>query len=285
MRFVLVTGASTGLGEQICKCLAGHGYHILAGIRNMADGIRLVSDYGSGIHPLLLDVTDQDMVTQARQAALEIMSENPLVAIINNAGIVVNGACLYIPIQEWQRQFDVNLYGVIRVTNTFFPLLTRAKLPEDDHPRRIINMSSVSGLFSSPFIGPYSASKFALEAMSDALRRELYMHDVQVVLLEPGNIRTPIWNKAKDSPSWLSGEYESIRTFKDRLIDRNIETGYPVEILDPYVIRAVRAKRVKVRYLIRGEKWKFRLTQLLPVRWVDRMIAKRLKAGANVRPF
>jgi hypothetical protein len=85
--------------------------------------------------------------------------------------------------------------------------------------------------------------------------------------------------------SWLEGEYESIRGFKEKLIDRNIETGYPVEILDPYVLRAVRAKKIRARYLIRGEKWKFRLIQLLPVAWVDRMIIKRLKAGANVRPF
>ena len=213
------------------------------------------------------------------------MGDHPLVAIINNAGIVVNGACLYVPVAEWQRQFDVNLYGVIRVTNTFFPLLVSPVPKADDHPRRIINISSVSGLFSSPFIGPYAASKFALEAMSDALRRELYMHDVQVVLLEPGNIRTPIWTKAKAGVSWLEGEYESIRGFKERLIDRNIERGYPVDILDPYVIRAVRAKRVKPRYLVRGQKWKFRLIQLMPAAWVDRMIIKRLKAGVNVRPF
>jgi NAD(P)-dependent dehydrogenase (short-subunit alcohol dehydrogenase family) len=285
MEYVLVTGASTGLGEQICKCLAGAGYQVLAGVRKTADGERLQASFGKNIHPLLIDVTDQAMINNALAEASAMIGNDPLVAIINNAGIVVSGAVLYVPTEEWQRQFDVNLYGVIRVTNAFFALLSRKRGAGDNHPRRIVNMSSISGLFSSPFLGPYAASKFALEAMSDALRRELYMYDIQVVLIEPGNIRTPIWEKAKIDTQWLGPEYDSIRLSKDRIIQHSIDTGYPADVLDGYILKAIRNKAVRPRYLVKREAWKFRLIRMLPTIWLDGMIRKRLQAGAKIRPF
>ena len=285
MNFVLVTGASTGLGEQICKCLASHQYSVLAGVRNAQDGERLVAQVGKTVHPLLLDVTDEAMINTAKEAATAIIGDQSLVAIINNAGIVISGASLYIPVAEWQKQFDVNLFGAIRVTNTFFPLLVKKNDSADAHPRRIINMSSVSGLFASPFMGPYASSKYALEGMSDSLRRELYMYDVQVVLLEPASIRTPIWTKAKEYTPWFGPEYESIRTFKEKIIDRNVEGGMNADMLDSYIMKAVRSRKVKPRYLVHKQKWKFNLVRWLPAQWVDRMIRKRLQAGANIRPF
>jgi NAD(P)-dependent dehydrogenase (short-subunit alcohol dehydrogenase family) len=285
MNYVLVTGASTGLGEQICKCLAGNGYQVIAGVRKDTDGARLQASFGSSIHPVLIDVTDQSMINQALAATSALIGTDPLVAIVNNAGIVVSGAVLYVPTEEWEKQFDVNLYGVIRVTNAFFALLSRKRVAGDNHPRRIVNMSSISGLFASPFLGPYAASKFALEAMSDALRRELYMYDIQVVLIEPGNIRTPIWDKAKLETQWLGPEYESIRASKERIIQHSIDTGYPVDVLDDFILKAIKSKAVKPRYLVKREGWKFRLIQLLPTTWLDRMIRKRLQAGAKIRPF
>lgn len=286
MNYVLVTGASSGLGKQICRCLLELGYGVFAGVRTPGDARMLSEECGSGLVPVIMDVTDEQSVASAKSNVMEILSVevHTLVAIINNAGIVVSGASLYIPIAQWQLQFDVNFFGVIRVTNAFFPLLV-PKETDDRHPRRIINMSSVSGLFASPFMGPYSASKYALEAWSDSLRRELYMHDIQVVILEPGNFRTPIWDKAKQQTPWLGPEYQHVLSFKDKIIDRNIANGLPPSALDPIIRIVIQSHRVKARYLIRPQKWKFQMIRLLPVSWVDRMIRKRLKAGANVRPF
>ncbi len=283
--FVLVTGASSGIGEAACKSLTENNYDVLAGVRTVADATRLEAKYGSLVHSMVMDVVDEISIQKAKERAIEIIGNNALVAIVNNAGIVVAGAILYIPIEKWRQQLDINVLGVIRTTQLFFDLLKNNTSSSDRHPRRIINISSVSGLFASPFIGPYAASKFALEALSDSLRRELYMYDIQVVIIEPGNIITPIWEKAKESDPYSGPEYDSIISFRTKLIDDNISRGLPVEIVADRILKSVRDKKVKTRYLIRANAWKFRLIQLLPVLWVDKMIRNKLKSKSGIRPF
>ena len=284
-RFILVTGASSGIGQHTAKILLAHGYDVLAGVRTKEDAERLKATFGSMIHPLIMDVTDQDSLLTSKEEALKIMGDDALVAIINNAGIVVSGAVLYVPIEAWQQQFEVNILGVIRTMQVFFSLLSKPKQDGDHHPRRIINMSSVSGLFGSPFLGPYVASKFALEGLSDCLRRELYMYDVQVVLIEPGSIITPLWHKAKENPSYFGEEYASILDFKDKVIHQNLETGLPLEAMDKVILAAVQNPKVRVRYLVRAQRWKFILIRMLPARWVDRMVRKKLQEKSGIRPF
>ncbi len=284
-RFILITGASSGIGESACLALIQRGYEVIAGVRTDQDALRLVKAGKSKIHPLIMDVTDQKGMEMAKESAIQLIGDGSLVAIFNNAGIVVNGAVLYVPPEEWQKQFDVNVTGIIRTTQLFFPLLTKPKQDGDDHPRRLINMSSVSGLFASPFIGAYAASKYAVEALSDSLRRELYMYDIQVVIIEAGNIATPIWEKARLAPSYLGPEYDSIRAFKDKMLDDLIARGMPVKAIDDVIIRAVAQRKVKVRYLVRPQKWKFQLIRLLPAKWIDRMIAKKLRDRSGIRPF
>ena len=283
--FVLVTGASSGIGYSACLALSAKGYGVIAGIRNPADREKFGASDQSFIFAVQLDVTDVQSLKAARAEAERIMGNNSLVAIVNNAGIVVHGAVLYIPAEEWSRQLDVNVIGVIRTTQVFFPLLSKPRSPGDHHPRRIINMSSVSGLFASPFLGPYVASKFELEALSDTLRRELYMHDVQVVIIEPGNITTPIWEKARQEKAYFGPEYDSILAFKEKMIDGMIAGGIPVSYVDQAVVDAVSHPDPPLRYLIRKQKWKFRLIRLLPAKWVDKMITKRLRDKSGIRPF
>ena len=261
-----------------------NGYSVIAGVRTAGDAESLKAKHGQKLYPVFVDVTITEQVVNASHEAKRIIGDNSLVAIINNAGIVVTGAVLYIPIEEWRAQFEVNLLGVISITQHFFPLLKKSN-PSSSHPRRIINISSVSGLFASPFIGPYAASKFALEAMSDSLRRELYMYDIQVVLIEPGNIKTPIWTKAKARPTYFGPEYDGILDFKEKIIDNNIESGLEPEALDQVMLKAIGSKKVKARYLVRPQKWKFQLIRLLPVSMVDKMIRKRLQSRSGIRPF
>lgn len=280
--FVLVTGASSGIGESLVSHLVASGYHVLAGVRNEHDGDRLAS-MNNLIHPLMLDVTSEDQIASALSGSRQLIGDGRLVAIINNAGIVVSGAALYIPLDQWKHQFEVNLFGVIRVTQAFMPFLIAP--PGDTHPRRIINMSSVSGKFASPFLAPYASSKFALEAFSDALRRELYMYDIQVVVIQPGSIKTPLWQKAMEAESFMGPEYESIRTFKNKVIKSNVDGALEADQVSARVVKVIKARRVAVRYLIKAQAWKFRVLRLLPVKWVDRMIRQKLQSQTNIRPF
>ena len=284
-RFILITGASSGIGESACHVLLGKGYEIIAGVRSSADADKLKAAGGSKLHPLIMDVTDETGMQLARDEAANLIGDGSLVALFNNAGVVVNGAWLYIPIDEWRQQFEVNVIGVIRTTQLFFPLLSAPRQDGDTHPRRIINMGSVSGLFASPFIAPYAASKYAMEALSDSLRRELYMHDIQVVIIEGGNIATPIWEKAKKTPSYFGPEYDSILAFKDKIIDGLIAKGMPLKVINDVIIKTVMDKSVKARYLVRPQKWKFNLVRLLPTKWVDRMIHRNLQKQSGIRPF
>lgn len=284
-RFILITGASSGIGESACHVLLEKGYEIIAGVRSSADAARLKSAGGTRLHPLMMDVTDESGMQLARDEATKIIGDGALVAIFNNAGIVVNGAWLYIPIDQWRQQFEVNVIGVIRTTQLFFPLLSKARQPGDTHPRRVINMGSVSGLFASPFIAPYAASKYALEALSDSLRRELYMYDIQVVIIEGGNIATPIWDKAKRTPSFMGPEYDSILEFKEQMIDGLIARGMPLKAINEVIVKTVMDKAVKARYLVRPQKWKFNLIRILPAKWVDRLIHRNLQKRSGIRPF
>lgn len=281
--YVLVTGASSGIGASVCELLIASGYHVIAGVRTGDDVLRLKTLHGKNIHPLIMDVADEPSLLIAREETSRIIGQYHLVAIINNAGIAVNGAVLYIPVEEWKKQFEVNVFGAIRIIQLFFHLLVRGK--DDAHPRRIINISSVSGVFASPFIGPYASSKFALEAISDSLRRELYMYDVDVILIQPGNIMTAIWEKNRNSDSWLGPEYESMHKLKDQMIQRSIDECLPVEVVSAKILELIKKKKVKNRYLIKAGAWKFGLFQLLPDSMVDNIIRSylRKKAGLNKR--
>ena len=281
----MVTGASTGIGKSACLALANQGYEVLAGVRTTRDADMLKSSVSKGIHPLLMDVTDEQSLVSARAKAEEIIGQNPFVAIFNNAGVVINGTVLHVPIEQWNYQFQVNVFGAVRVLQLFFPMLIKNRSQGDEHPRRIINMSSVSGHFAAPFIGPYAASKYALEALSDSLRRELYMYDVQVVLIVAGKIATPIWEKAKREPSYFGSEYDGILQFKDQMIDNMITQGLPVERVDGLILKAVAAKRVKLRYYIVPNKWNFFLMRFMPARLIDRLIQGKLKTKSGIRPF
>jgi len=284
-RFVIVTGASSGIGKSACQALARQGYEVLAGLRSSADIERFKAEASPGIYPIQMDVTNHQNMLEAKLEAERIIGENSLVAIFNNAGIVVNGTVLHIPLEEWEQQFDVNVLGLIRTTQLFYPLLMKERPSGDLHPRRIINMSSVSGHFASPFIGPYAASKYAVEALSDSLRRELYMYDIQVVIIVAGKISTPIWEKAKGTTSNFGKEFEGILQYKDEILDNMNKKGLPTSLVDKVVLEAVRSNHPKLRYVVAPNKFSFFLMRYLPARWVDHLIKRKLKEKSGFRPF
>ena len=172
----LVTGASSGIGRACATHLASRGFHVLAGVRNEADA-------PPRTEPIRLDVTRAEDIA----AAAERVGPS-LHALVNNAGIAVNGPIEVVPVEDWRHQFEVNVIGQVAVTRALLPALLDAR-------GRIVNMSSIGGRVAMPLFGPYAASKFALEAVSDTLRREVGPHGVKVARVEPGIIATPIWGK------------------------------------------------------------------------------------------
>jgi NAD(P)-dependent dehydrogenase (short-subunit alcohol dehydrogenase family) len=183
--YAVVTGASSGIGETSAQHLASLGFNVFAGVRNDADAERVA---GGRIEPLKIDVTDQASVDAAAAQVAEATGKVGLAALVNNAGIAVAGPLEYIDIDDFQRQMDVNVTGVLRATQAFLPLIRLAR-------GRIVNISSIGGRVAIPLVGPYAASKFAVEGMSDSLRRELRPWGIHVALIEPGAVATPIWEK------------------------------------------------------------------------------------------
>jgi NAD(P)-dependent dehydrogenase (short-subunit alcohol dehydrogenase family) len=189
---VVITGASTGIGAACALALDKLGYRVFAGVRHPADGERLQQQAGPRLMPIRLDVTDAASISAASHTVAAMVGERGLAGLVNNAGIGVAGPIELLPLADWRRQFEVNVFGLIAVTQTFLPLIRTGR-------GRIINMGSIAGRASMPFMAPYAASKHALEAITDALRLELQPWGIRVALIAPGAIATPIWKNSERS--------------------------------------------------------------------------------------
>lgn len=276
---VVITGASTGIGESCARRLDRIGYRVFAGVRSPEAAARLRDGTSDRLTPLMLDVTDAGSIASAANTVGEYVAERGLRGLVNNAGIAVPGPLEYLPIDDLRQQLEVNVVGQVAVTQAFLPLLRRDR-------GRIINMGSISGILATPFIGPYAASKFALEAISDALRVELRPWGIEVILIEPGAIATPIWEKGQSRADDLEerlppeaheryGEaIAALRTFAREADNR----GLPPDAVAKVVARALRAKRPKTRYLVGTDaRLQKTVARVLPDRLRDRVLAAYLK--------
>lgn len=251
---VLVTGTSSGIGFATAIRLARHGTIVFAGIRRQVDGEMLLSEGAGNIKPMLIDVTDHGSLLRAR-AKIEGLPEYRLDGLVNNAGIALGGPLELLPIDEIRKQFEVNFFGALAAIQIFLPLLRESG-------GRIVNVSSISGKLSAPFMGPYSASKFALEAASDALRLELRPFGVSVSVIEPGAVRTPIWRRATDASLKILDEVGSGRLDYDTMIrqmsrfsQRQELQGIPPERVAQVIERALTARRPRARYVVGLDAW------------------------------
>ena len=270
---VLVTGASSGIGEATASHLESLGFRVFAGVRKDEDAERL----REGVTPVKLDVTDAGSISSAREQ-VENAAPEGLAGLVNNAGVSVSGPVEFIPIDELRHQLEVNLIGQVAVTQAFLPAIRRAK-------GRIVNLSSVGGRVALPLMSPYAASKFALEAVSDSLRREVRRFGVHVAVVEPGAVRTRIWEKgtaaADDLMERVPAEAEelygelvrALRTQADQAAARGLE---PVEVAR-VIEHALTAKRPRTRYMVgRDAKVRARLADVLPDRAFDALVHRTL---------
>ncbi len=278
MKHVVITGASTGIGYDAARYLVERGFHVFGSVRKQADGERVQSELGEQFTPLLFDVTDGAAVATAVSQVTQVVGSDGLAGLVNNAGIAVAGPLLHLPLAEFRRQFEVNLFGLLDVTQKFLPLL--GAVPNATQPPgRILNISSISGKIAYPFMGPYAASKHALEALSDALRRELLLYGVDVVVIEPGSVRTPIWDKAQelDVEQYNQTAYKGILHGMQRVFVDRGKTGIPVEKVSEVIYTALTASKPKTRYVIaRKLLTGWLLPRYLPDRMFDQIVGKRL---------
>lgn len=270
-RAVLVTGASTGIGEAVARRLAGAGWDVFAGARSDADLERLERD---GLTPVRLDVTDEASIAAARGA----IAERPLDGLVNNAGVAITGPLELVPLDELRRQLEINLVGQVAVTQAFLPAVRAAR-------GRIVNMSSIGGRVALPLVGPYAASKFALEAVSDSLRRELRPWGIRVAVVEPGAVKTPIWDKGRTIADRLERDMgedarrlygplaDRMRAEAEKIPDRGVEPDAVARAVE----HALDARRPKLRYVVgRDAKTRLRVRALVGDRRFDALVARML---------
>ena len=285
MRTILITGVSTGIGKAIAEeLLKTKEYYVIGSVRKESDALYLSEKYQKLFHEVIFDVTKKDEIESGKKIVEKILSDNNsyLSCIINNAGIALGGPIRYLDVDIFRKQFEVNFFGLIEVTKIFMDMLIESN--KYKMKNKIINIGSISGKRSYPFVGPYTASKHALEGLTDALRRELLIHEVDVVLLQPGPIRTPIWEKVPDIEKnpFLKTEYEvPLRKFNKGYIQLGID-GFPPHVIGEKVVKIMKTNNPKTRYVITPKILKnFLIPGFLPDRWVDKMTGKMLGLFKN----
>ena len=278
MKATVVTGASTGIGFAAAKALAKAGHHVFGSVRKEEDAERLAAELGQAFTPLLFDVTDPAAVARGAAKVGKALGSARLHGLVNNAGIAVSAPLMHIPLADMDKQMRVNVLGPVIATQAFLPLLG-SDAARTGAPGRIVNISSVSGKIAFPFVGAYAASKFALEALSDAFRRELMIYGVDVVVIGPGAVVTPIWDKAAeaDLSAFSQTDYGPVlERFTDFFIKEG-RKGLKPEIVARKIVQVLDAKSPKARYaLVRGAFANWTLPRLLPARLLDKVIAGRL---------
>lgn len=280
IRAVVITGASTGIGAACARHLDALGFTVFAGVRREQDGAALVTSISQRVRPILLDVTDSASIAAAAQVVEQTLAtiapNTGLAGLVNNAGIAVPGPIEAVPLADARRQLDVNVLGPMAVTQAFLPLLRIGR-------GRIVNMSSIAGLAATPFLGWYGASKFALEALTDALRMELQPWGIEVCSIEPGAIATPIWERSAGLAEQVSRAadperlalYETALARVRDVIQQAAGRAIAASAVAQVVGEALTVLRPKTRYLV-GTDAKFRawMKQLCSDRMQDRLVAR-----------
>jgi NAD(P)-dependent dehydrogenase (short-subunit alcohol dehydrogenase family) len=279
MDAIVVTGVSSGIGFNAAETLCEAGYKVYGSVRKKEDGDKLCNLYPDLFKTIVFDVRDEQAIEKASEFVKnDLKDDDKLVGLVNNSGIALGGPFKYLNTDIFRKQLEVNVLGVVSVTRSFLNLLGAYK--GSKHQGKIIMISSVSGHRAYPYMSPYSASKFALEGMSDSLRRELMMFGVDVILIEPGPVESEIWNKApsKEDNPFVGTEYEeSLKAFYDQVVEKG-KRPLPTSVIGNAIKNIMQNPKPKTRYVYTKDKFKeFTIPGILPDRTLDKLMAKRLK--------
>jgi NAD(P)-dependent dehydrogenase (short-subunit alcohol dehydrogenase family) len=276
MRSIVITGTSTGIGHAAVKMLLAAGFRIFGSVRKQSDADRLRAEFGANFVSLLFDVTDEAAVLAAACEVREALNGETLAGLVNNAGIVVSGPFLDLSVEDFRRQMEINLMGAVIATKAFMPLLG-ADASLKGAPGRIVMVSSTSGRDGSPLISPYCTAKHAIEGLAESLRREFMLFGIDVVLIAPGAVKTPLLDTvAVDNPSLNHSPFRPalnrIRGHMSKLAGNGIEA----ETIGAAIRDAFTRQHPRVRYEITNEPMRMLVMRALPKRLIDWIIAKQL---------
>ncbi len=270
---ILITGVSTGLGYGALKEFTSRGYTIFGSVRKQEDADKLNAEFGDKFVPLIFDVTDYTSIDKSVDVVRQKLNGHGLGGLINNSGISVSGPIQYLSVDDIRKNFEVNVFGLIKVTQAFLPLLG-AQPSHPSTPGRILNISSVAGKMAPPYMAPYVGSKHAVEGISGSLRRELMRYGIEVIIIGPGAVQTPIWDKGsmdkfKDTPY-----IASLVKFFTKFITEG-KQGMPLDVFSKRLADIFETPKPKTRYaIVQGKFANWTLPQLLPDRTVDNFFKK-----------
>jgi NAD(P)-dependent dehydrogenase (short-subunit alcohol dehydrogenase family) len=283
---VVVTGASSGIGRASALLLDSKGYRVFAGVRKEEDARELSRDGSDRLVPIILDVTDSGQIEAAREQVAEAAGPAGLAGLVNNAGVGDGGPIETLDLDDFRRVIEVNLIGQLAVTQAFLPLLRRAK-------GTVVFIASIGGRIASPFMSPYNTSKFAVEALGESLRAEVAPWEIDVAVVEPGSIDTPIWSKGAETIDEQTEKMsEDARRLYGKQLERmekvlmeTAERGIPPEAVAEAIHDAISSDKPRHRYLVgRDAKIAARLKGTLPDRTFSKLVARQTKLPTDVPP-
>ena len=278
MKSIVITGTSTGIGYACSKHFIEQGYKVFGSVRNNNDADRISNELGTNFIPLIFDVTDETAVKESVKVVENHIGDQKLSGLINNAGLGVMGTIQSLTAEQFKYQFDVNVLGVFHCCQAYLDLLGADKNRKGD-PGKIINISSISGEIGMPFMSAYNMSKFGLEGFSEGIRRELLMYGIDVVVIAPGPIKTPIWKKINQKDEvkrYDNSDFRESLARAMKMTDKMEQIGFEPIVIAERALSIIESKKNNTRYRIDPTRMQNILLQLLPKRIADRMIAKRM---------
>lgn len=286
MKAVVITGVSTGIGYDATRYLIERGYTVFGSVRTVEDQQRLLADFPSNFHALLFNVTDYEAIRHEASRVKEILGENLLKALVNNAGIAVAGPMQLLDDKSFEHQIEVNLFGTRVITNAFLPMLgadPQSQLshkPSTQKCGKIINISSISGILNTQLNGSYCVAKHAMESLGEVYRRELYMYGIDVISIQPGPIQSKIWDKNKGSmQEFYDTDYGTMIHNTETIMENAQQDAMPAETVSKLIDYIIQTKRPKLSYIVHRKKWPIKLmAKYLPARIVDYILWKSLSS-------
>ena len=268
-KYILITGVSTGIGYDAVRHFTSKGYHVFGSVRSDFDYKRLNSDFVENFTPLQFDITNIKAIEKAREQVKLVLGNENLRALINNAGFAQGGPLALLSEQTFRQQIEVNLFGVRNVINTFLPQLGTSK-ELTRPPGKIINISSISGIFNTPMNGAYCVAKHALESLSEVYRRELMLYGIQVCSIQPGPIQSDLWNKNKDTlVKYFHTDYGKMAKNANQIIQQAQKRALSPEVVSRLIEKIINAKKPKLSYVITPNK----LTNIFIAKYLPRRLA------------
>ena len=285
MKYILITGVSTGIGLDAVRHFVQQGYFVFGSVRKQPDQQRLESDFPDRFKCLLFDIVDRDAIAIAAKQVEEILDGQLLTCLVNNAGVALAGPLQLIDDERFDHQLLVNVSGTRNVINAFLPMLGASKDRDPDaQPGKIINNSSISGVINTPINGSYCISKHAIESLGEVYRRELMMYGIDVISIQSGPIQSQIWEKNIGASSeFEQSDYRTMIQRTEEILASSQKIAQPPSVFSELIETIIDNRRPRLAYIIHQQRWQIRMLRWLPKRWVDRLMHKKLTNPIQAR--